>query len=286
MTKKFILLFILSGICCCASAVKVTSLEFRNDAESKKKFLAQDVSIWHRGQFRIKDGEKGAVITISNARTRCAFWLQGKEDANGSWFPKIGMLLPSKANFDYYEFFKFANDKLRSAKCSVSISNVENGGFTLNFTQKDFKAEARFVMQEDDEKVYCTFKAPGQNTVSLLIYPSSFGGSYKEGLNLRKRFGVTPVRTLPFGKRVSLAGNEPWVFLADSYFDPAQNRGDGPCAVLWHPGKVKPEVSVGNYSCMVHLTGKEEFSFVLFSFHKQSNDAGLKLMKALPLEFK
>ncbi len=83
-----------------------------------------------------------------------------------------------------------------------------------------------------------------------------------------------------------MSAEEYYVFLGDHYFDPSQNRGEGPCALLYHPKHSQAEVLVQNYACKVSLQSNGKIAAVLFDFQGIGNTASLELLRALPVTFK
>ena len=286
MKKIFILVSFFALLVCQASDVAITQLDFDSTPAAKKRYLAQPYSWWGRGQYPVKNDEFGKIITLTNSRTRYVFFFFGKKNVKGEWFPVIGMVKPSKANWGASGFFNFKSGKLTSQRCSARVTDVENGGFTITYTAPDYTAQCRMELKKDDDRLYVLFNSPQETAVQLTAYPSSYAGSHKKGLHLRKRYGLTPSRRLPMGKsRVALDAKEYYILLADSYFDPASNRGEGPCGVIYDPKFSKCSVGVLNYGCNVTLTGKGPMPFVLFDFKGTSNAEAERIMKELPVRF-
>ncbi|NLF92641.1 MAG: hypothetical protein GX564_02040 [Oligosphaeraceae bacterium] len=267
-----------------AAEITATRLDFRADEQSRLRFLAQPVTWWGRNQYPVKPGERGTVLTLANPRVKYAFMLLGREDADGAWFPAVGMPKPSKANWSSTGFFEFQAGDLHSRRCSVAIGEGQDDAIVLLYRSSDFQAEARWQLLPDDDRLFFTFAANRPYTLHFTTYPSSYGGSWSAGQKLRQRFAVTPTRTLAEGKH-PLQAAEYYVFLAYHYFDPAQNRGEGPCALLYHPGQSRAEVLVQNYSCRISLSGSGRCAAVLFDFHGLANTAALEYLRALSVEF-
>lgn len=267
-----------------AAEITVSRLDFRADEQSRQRFLAQPITWWGRNQYPVKPGERGAVLTLANPRIKYAFMLLGREDADGSWFPAIGMPKPSKANWSSTGFFEFQAGDLKSRSCSVEIGEEQDDAIVLLYRSNDFRAEARWQLLPDDDRLFFIFTANRPYTLHFTAYPSSYAGSWSAGKKLRQRFAVTPTRTLEEGKH-PLETAEYYVFLGDHYFDPAHNRGEGPCALLYHPGQSRAEVLVQNYSCRVSLSGSDCSAAVLFDFHGSANTAALEYLRTLSAEF-
>lgn len=283
--KKIILLLCLLSAVLSGKEVTVQRLSFDSSPEGKKRYLAQPYTWWGRGQFPVKSDEKGEIITLTNNRTRYVFFIFGKVAKDGTWTPEIGMTKPSKANWATGGFLNFSSGKINRKKCGLKISGAEKGGFTLNFTAPGYQASCRIELKKDDDRLYVLFDTPTNTMVEFTTYPSSYGGSYSKGKALRKRYAVTNTRRIESGNHLPLNKKEKFVFLADSYFDPAQNRGEGPCGIIFDLRKYSGRVSVQNYACLLRFTGKGKMPFILLDFNGVSNAEGEKYMKELPVTF-
>lgn len=286
MKTLFIPVLLLAFVFSAAAEVSVNQLDFDCTPEAKKRYVAQPYSWWGRGLYPVKKDEQGKIITLTNSRTRYVFFLFGKVNAKGEWFPTIGMVRPSKANWGQGGFLNFKSGKLKSKQCSVKVTDTAQGGFTLIFSTAGYEAKCRLELKKDDDRLYMLFEAPGTTSIQLTTYPSSYAGNYSRGKALRKRYAVTPLRRIPMEKDVDLNSKEYYALLGDSYFDPAANRGEGPCAVIYDPAKAKCRLSVQNYGCSVTLTGKDRIPFVLFDFKGTSNAEGERILKELPVSFR
>lgn len=285
MKKQFLSIFFLTAFLAGAADLTVSQLDFDSTPEAQKRYLAQPYSWWGRGKYPVKKDERGKIVVLSNSRTRYVFFLFGKYNSKGEWFPDIGMVKPSKANWAAGGFISFTSGKIKAKQCAVTVSDIKDGGFTLNYKGVSYTARCRLELKKDDDRLYLLFDAPSQTTVQLTAYPSSYAGSFSRGLKLRKRFAVTPKQRIPMGRSVTLAPEEYYVFLGDSWFDPGSNRGEGPCAVIFDPAKTRCRVSVQNYNCLLQLTGKGAMPFILFDFNGTSNAEAERIMRELPVKF-
>lgn len=267
------------------SAADTGVVEFDSSPEGRKRYLAQPYYSWGRGKFPVKPGQRGRIVSLTNTRTKYVFFLFGNEESNGAWHPVMGMHRPSKANWGSAGFFDFSFGRKSMKNCAVALENASGGAFTLKFTAPGYEARCRFEIRENDDRLYMLFTAPVVTSVKLTCYPSSFAGGYSAGKQLRKRYAVTPERRIPAEKKVNLSAKEFKVFLGDTYFDPALNRGEGPCGVIFDPGRMTGTLSVQNYGCTFTFTGKGEMPVVLFDFHGVSNAEGERTMRELPVKF-
>jgi len=266
----------------CGAAVNV--VEFDSSPEGKARYLSQPYYWWGRGKFPVKPGERGRIVSLTNARAKYVFFLFGREDADGAWHPAIGMLKPSRANWGATDFLNFSFGKKKAMKdCAVSLETTSENGFALKFTAPGYEAKCSFEIRENDDRLYMLFSASADTGVRLTCYPSSYAVNYRAGKELRKRYAVTNLRRIPMGTKVPLSEKEYSVFLGDSHFDPAENRGEGPCGVIYDPAKMKATLSVQNYSCTFLFSGKGEMPVVLFDFHNASNKEGERIMRELPV---
>ena len=283
--KKSIILLLFTVLTLCGSEVTVKRLAFDSTPEGKKRYFSQPHTWWSKGKYPVKADEKGEIITLTNNRTRYVFFIFGKVAKDGTWTPEIGMTKPSKANWATGGFLNFSSGKINRKKCGLKISGAEKGGFTLNFTAPGYQASCRIELKKDDDRLYVLFETPTNTMVEFTTYPSSYGVNYKTGKALRKRYAVTNTRRIESGNNLPLNKKEKFVFLADSHFDPAQNRGEGPCGIIFDLRKYSGRVSVQNYACTLRFTGKGKMPFILLDFNGVSNAEGEKYMKELPVTF-
>lgn len=264
----------------------VNVVDFDSSEEGKQRYLAQPYYWWSKGKFPVKPGQKGSVVSLTNERTKYVFFLFGNEESDGAWHPAIGMLRPSIANWSRIDFLDFSFGDQSMKNCDAKLDTHSENGFTLTFTTPSYEAKCSFELRENDDRLYMLFTASDETKVKLTCYPSSYGGTnYREGKELRKRYAFTNLRNIPMGKTTALSEKEDRVFFGDSYFDPAKNRGEGPCGIVYDPGKMKASVSVQNYPCHFYFTGKGEMPLILFDFHGASNSEGERIMRELPVTF-
>ncbi len=299
MKKRLLLLFCLAAGCLHAE-VKVSNLELKGgDEVSRKAYMAQPIRIWGSSGYFPDPLERVNLITLSNAKSSFTLNLNGKVDPQGKLNGKLGMLRPSSANWYANEFFSFDVNGMTPADTTVEItkldSGTEKGSVTLLYSGKDFTAVLTVTLADNDDKLMLEFKPECRDAtqktygVSFLCYPSSLAGGWQAGLKLRKREALTPLRTLPeSGKYVSLENNEPWILFYDLHFDVKNNRGEGPCALMFSPKEcVRKEVLVGNYSCVLKFrySMNTASQFILWDFCKWSNESALNYLKALDIQY-
>ena len=262
----------------------VNVVDFDSSEEGKKRYLSQPYYWWGKGKFPVKPGQRGRIVSLTNERTKYVFFLFGDEESDGSWHPAIGMLKPSKANWGATDFMDFSFGEQSMKDCAVTLETHSESGFTLSFTTPSYEAKCRMEIRENDDRLYMLFTASDETKVRLTCYPSSYAVNYRQGKELRKRYAVTNLRRILMGgKKESLSEKEYYVFFGDTYFDPAENRGEGPCGVIFDPGKMKAMISVQNYPCYFYFSGKGEMPIILFDFHDTSNSEGERIMRELPV---
>ena len=265
-------------------SASVNVVDFDSTDEGKQRYLSQPYYWWRKGLFPVKPGQKGSIVSLTNERTKYVFFLFGNVESDGKWHPAIGMLRPSVANWSRIDFLDFSFGKKQNMKnCAVTLKTHSKSGFTLIFTAPGYEAKCSMEIRENDDRLYMLFTASDETKVKLTCYPSSYGVNYREGKKLRKRYAITNLRRIAMGKHVLLSKKEDRVFLGDSYFDLTQNRGEGPCGVIYDPGKMKASVSVQNYPCYFYFTGKGEMPIILFDFHNTSNSEGERIIRDLPV---
>ncbi|HRU07233.1 MAG TPA: hypothetical protein P5137_15815, partial [Candidatus Brocadiia bacterium] len=153
---------------------------------------------------------------------------------------------------------------------------------------------ARFEVRDGRDSLFVSLDLPPgkERAVQLMAYPSSYGGGWKQGMELRKRQMVTPSRTDAWvGPRdvvKTLEGADCWFLWQDDHFDVAKtkNASEGPCAFLFNPADpVKVEVRLGNYASFVNLFPKGDdkatLRFALWDFVGQTNEAAGARMNSL-----
>ncbi|MFA7174592.1 MAG: hypothetical protein WC340_14500 [Kiritimatiellia bacterium] len=291
---KTLLFFFLATASMGASVV--TKLELKGgDPNSKKAYLAHGVHIWGENKFMTTPTQRAILLDFSNSIKSYVLLVRGEVDVQGKLYGTVGMIRPSGANFDGNGFFRFKLNGVSEQE--FEISNVEVKGETAEITWQhgSDKAVLTIFLPENDDKLLLEFSpeldVEKQKTymLQLLMYPSSYAGGSKAGRELRKREGSSATRVFYEDEKwMPLGIDEPWIFLCDKHFDPAANRGDGPCAVLFNPKQtVQREVSVSNYACYLRLfyPNKTKAALILWDFKGVPNDNALESMKSINLEF-
>ena len=300
MKKTFLLLFSLAAGFLHAE-VRVSNLELKGgDEASRKAYLAQRVRIWGYAKYPEDPRERIDLVTLAN--TRCSFLLKlhGRVDPLGKRHAQLGMLEPSSANWYANEFFSFNVNGVSTSEASVEIvklsSGTDRGSVTFLYSGRDFTAELTVTLADNDDKLLLEFKPEclgdkqkSTCEVSFHCYPSSQAGGWQEGLRLRRREAMTPVRTLPEnGKYISLEDGEPWILFYDLAYDAKDNRGEGPCALMFDPKEcISKEVMIGNYACGLKFRYPMNTTahFILWDFHNWSNGNARRFMNSLVYEY-
>jgi len=287
------LLLLASGVL--RAEVKVNRQDFKPDEESRKIYWAQPIRFWG-GKYINDPAMRFSLLTLSNAKTSFVFYINGKLDGE-RWPAAIGMARPSEANWYINSFFTFNIDKITPAECHVEIVEVpgdgSSGSFILRYSHPKLQAELKLTLLDDDDKLLMEFtpakidSAASGYMVRLLCYPSSLAGGSEPGRALRKREARTPARTLNEARH-TLTPEDYWILFYDNYFDVRENRGDGPCALLFNPTQtIRSECSIANYGCQTFLyyPMAQSASFVLWDLKGWSNQAAIEFMNALKVKF-
>ena len=278
--------------------VRVSNLELKGgDEASRKAYFAQSVRLWGHSKYPKDPQERINLVTLANARCSFLLKLQGRIDSQGKLHAQLGMLKPSSANWFGNGFFSFNVNGVSPSDASVEIVNMssgpDRGSVTFLYSGKDFTAKLTVTLADNDDKLLLEFKpeyrgASAQKKtceVSFLCYPSSYAGGWKAGLRLRKREALTPLRTLSEnGKYISLGNGEPWILFYDLAFDVKDNRGEGPCALMFDPKEcVSKKVVVENYACGLKFQYPMNTAahFILWDFHGWSNESARQFMNSL-----
>lgn len=279
--------------------VKVSDLELKGaDDVSRKAYMAQPVRLWGTGLYSTDPQQRIHLISLSNARTTFILKLDGKVNDKNELTAALGMVRPSSANWYANGFFAFDVDGMTSANAAVRIADLKSskelGSVTLHYSKADFNAELTVSLADNDDKLMFEFKPEHKNSkarhyrVGLTCYPGSLGGGFQAGLKIRQREAMISARTIPADdKFATLNPMEPWVLFYDRYFDVKNNKGEGPCAVLFNSkDAVRQDLLVGNYQCMMNVWFPMEHSaqFILWDFHSWSNESAQKYMKELEIE--
>ena len=272
--------------------VKTEKIELiGGNADSRKAYFAQPIRIWGSNGFMKDPKERYTLISLSNAKISYVFSLHGKVDSDGNLKAELGILRPSSANWFSGGFFSFDVGGSSTKNCNVEVSEIGEGSFTLKYTRNTMTATFKIILPDDDDKLLLEFnpneKEPVQRCyrVQFLCYPSSLAGGYNAGKNVRKREMLTSARTIAGNsKRTVLGDKEMWILFYDNYFDVKDNRGEGPCALLFNPKKTaRKELIPGNYACILQFWYKMNTPshFILWDFKGWSNDSAKKYMEQL-----
>lgn len=293
-------------LACTASAqVTVKTLTLRGaDPDGRRAYFGQSIRFWGTGQYPDDPAFLARLVTLSNGRTMVGLWCPGKTDAKtGAWQAPLGMCAPSKANWYTNDFLDVQVNGQGLRDCPAELVEAcggEEGSMTMRWRHPAGEIQAALRLLDDDDKLLLKVsvrpeQALASYTVSLRCYPGSIQGGYKPDRLRRKREAVTPRRVLVRPEKEDNSGflkaelttDETWVLFLDRFFDVADNRGEGPCAVCFHPGEVsKASVSVENYSCYARFEypGTQlDAHLVLWDLNGMTNAAAREYMQALEI---
>lgn len=238
------------------------------------------------------------LILLENSRIKYGLWLRGKI-SEGRFYSPVGMCFPSQANFHAKGFLKIMADQFDSTAVPFQVTcstAPDNNSVSLSWRVPPVSCDAIFTLPENSDmlllKISFADSSGKRNayTVALICYPSSFGGGNKQGSELRKREAMTSkqILTVTAGEanRYVLSKDEAWVLFYDRYFDYAQNRGDGPCSIIFNPAKtLTAEVYLG-YACQSLLTYpvNTDAEIILREFYRITNASAIKDMQSLTIK--
>lgn len=293
---KTAFLGLLAAVSSLLSEVSVQRFDLTDSEAARSSYMALPFRIWGSGQYRPDPAQRISIILLSNSRSSYALQLSGIETDDGRWPAALGMPYPSKANWYPQSFISFQCGAIKSSLCHVEIlecrSGKEQGIVQLRYSKDDFTARVEISLLEDDNRLLFAMhleSAPpkiASYQLDFLCYPSSFGGGYEAGKDSRKREAQTSGRTLNPGGTVILGNDEYWVCFYDKYYDVSQNRGEGPCAILFNPRQaLRAEAQMGDYACSLRLSlpVSQSASLMLWDFNGWGNRPALEYMKALKI---
>ena len=291
---KTLLLFLLATASVMGASV-VTKFEIKgDDSTAKKDVFAQNLHIRH-SKLITDPAQRTIALRFSNRVKSYVLLIQGKVDVQGKLYGTVGMAEPSNANFYSNGFISFHLNGVSDREFEISDIEVEDETGKITWRHGSDEAVLTIFLPENDDKLLLEFSPDLEvekhenYMLQLLMYPSSYAGGSKAGSALRNREGVSTKRVFSEdGKWVPLDADEPWIVFSDKYFDPAENRGDGPCAVLFNPKQtVRREVAISNYACNLRLfyPNKTNAAMLLWDFKGVTNADALESMKSIHLEF-
>ncbi len=295
---KSIVLTLLTAATALLAEVSVVRLDLDDSETARSNYQALSFRLWGSGKYRPDPTQRVTIVTLSNSRCGYVLQLSGTQSAEGRWTATLGMPYPSKANWYSNAFFSFRCGAIKSQDCHIEIlecrSGAEQGLLQLHYSKGDFTARLEITLLEDDDRLLFAMHPEAipagvaNYQLELLCYPSSYGGGFQEGKDIRKREAQTPSRTLNPGPTVTLENDESWVCFYDKYFDVALNRGEGPCAILYNPRQVeRAEALVGDYACSLRLSlpVSQPAGLMLWDFHTWGNRSALDFMQALQVTY-
>ncbi len=123
--------------------------------------------------------------------------------------------------------------------------------------------------------------------ILFLCYPSSLG--LESGDVRRDRWCLTPSKNLRNWSNNSWEALSPedfWLLYYDKYFDLAERKCAGPCALLYIPTEVyRAEVQVHNYEIFTRFTfgKKDELNFLIWPSMGIANRGAIRKMRSIKL---
>jgi hypothetical protein len=272
------------------------------NTDDRRAYFAQPVRFWGSGKYPDDPATLSRLVVLSSGRTAYGLWVQGKTDAKtGAWHAAMGMCLPSKANWYSNGFLDVLIDGKNLTGCPTEFLGAQGGKEgTAQVRWKhpagNIQAELQLLPGDDKLLMRVSVSPNGEAcpyTVALRCYPGSIRGGFKPDRLRRKREALTAKRVLVRPEwednngyiKTDLAKDEPWVLFYDQFFDVGDNRGEGPCAVCYHPGEVtKSSAVVENYGCFARFeypAGRRDAHIVLWDLRDMSNAAARDYMHAL-----
>jgi len=288
--------------------VNVKEYTFRGGNESDRaEYFAQikDVQLWGSGKYPEDTSFMGKMFKMSTANIKFVLWCPGRIDpVTNEWRSAVGMVKPSKANWYTNSFYNVRISGKNGSDYKTVIEEVKGGEdkgvVKINWHHPDALVTVKFILLDGDDKLLAETKIQPKTDIKgyqiyLVCYPSSMAGGWKPGLKIRDREALTNKRIIKRPKKednkgyisVMLEKDEPWVLFYDKYFDVANNRGEGPCAVLYSPKEVnKVKLTVENYSCEIFLDypASTISHLMLWDFHGMTNQAAAEYMRNLEIK--
>ena len=282
-------------------AVRVVHLPGGTE-EGRRAYLAQPIRFWGSGQYPEDTAFLGRIVRLSSGTTDYVFNCPGKVDSvTGKWLAQVGLCAPSKANWYSNGFLDVVINGKSARDFPAEIVRAEGGEkgtVTFAWEHPDARVIAEFALLPNDDKLLLEIKLEPRTElphyeVRPICYPGSIRGGFKPDKMKRKREARTHTRVFERPEREDNGGHvsavlgpdEPWVLFYDRHFDVAQCRGEGPCAVCYHPDEVETAtVSIENYSCraVLRYPGRVLSShLVLWDLNGMSNHAGRRYMESL-----
>jgi len=240
--------------------------------------------------------------TIRDKKGRPSGWTAVRMDSGRRLYEvrfsgrQVG-LGPGTENWYGNGFLQITLDGTELATVDATLSILDRGPdvgrVRIAWPVTDRLVTADLELRDADDKLLATLDLPAveRRRVRLMCYPSSFGGGYRPGKDVRRRRTLTAAREIALGDehavRTDLTADEPWALFVDDHFDRAQGRGSGPCAALSLPHETeKVSVTTGNYACWFDVVPKPDVSqlhLVLWDLTGMSNAAATEFMKGIEL---
>lgn len=268
--------------------VKTEYLELKPDDASKKAYLAQPYRIWGTKNYKASPETFNALLVLSNSKVKFVFHLLGKLENGIAKNVQIGMLRPSVFNWYAGGFFTVQSGKNKLADGVFSVkeikSGAESGYAELEYSNSAFNGKIRLELMDNDDKVLLSFTPAGQipYSINLYAYPGTYGNAKLRDRQVTTNMGVVD------GKIKKLTPQDCWAVFSDKYYDKAQNRGDGCCAVLFNPKELLPgSVIRCGYACTSYLYYRkgQTANLIFWDFKGWSAKQAVDYMKKLDVKF-
>lgn len=287
--KKLSVLLLSAAVLTAAAEVKSYFIEMRpGNEQDKKAYLAQPFRIWSGNDYKAAKGKYNGLLVLANSKVSFVFSFEGKVKDGSARNVTVGMRKPSPLNWYSGGFFAVNSGKNKLSDGKFTMKEVKGGaeyGYAeMEFSDAPLTGKVRFELANDDDKLLMTFTPGNENgyTLWLYAYPGSYGTP-----QLRSRKIITNLGEVK-GNMKRLTPGEYWAVFGDSYYDRANSRGDGCCALLFNP---KDFSSFGivrsGYACTASFYNKKKtpVSLVLWDFKGWSMKQAVDYMKKLDVKF-
>jgi len=159
----------------------------------------------------------------------------------------------------------------------------------------DARATVEFSLLPSDDKLLLHLRLQPRGgrvvksaTVFFGCYPADFAVHRPK---TRRRAMLTSTREMRPDRgdgsaRSDLTEREPWVLFYDRYYDVAEGRGSGPCALAYDVSRTSVNAACGSYRCTATATlkpGVTETSFVLWDLSGMTNADAVDYLSSLAI---
>ncbi len=204
----------------------------------------------------------------------------------------IGMPRPTSCNW-YHSGFLFVRINgvdigtffLKSMRV---VESGERGAVDLFWDADPARVRVRFLALPGDDKLLCEIALQPKVEVKTFqimarCYPSYFTAYH--GVRGRRTL-VTVKRKAHEGEKgptkVEVEPSENWLFVCDEVFDPAEGKGEGPCALLFLPEQVaRARVELTNYPVSIILEMRPEVRLARLAFWEFPRTGNVEALRRL-----